>query len=168
MIDTTPFLHLDLVIICGLPCSGKSEFAADYFSNQKRKRINRNEIRRHLFEMTNFGQIWKADFFNEGDEYLVKHVERKILEHFLHNHIKVLVDNTSVSKASRKHYLEIAKHMNKTAGVIFLNTSVQTCLARNQKREDKLSPHIISNLYAKIEKPQREEGFSQVLIVDEK
>ncbi|MDH4129087.1 MAG: ATP-binding protein [Spirochaetota bacterium] len=161
------FQELDIVLVCGLQGSGKTHFARNFFRSNDRKRINRGELRKYIYEMTHFGDKWQDDYFNETDEMLVKHVERKILEHFLHNNRKVLIDNTSVTIDSRKNYVILAKKMNKSIGVIFLGTPVDKCLERNRKKESKLSENIITNLYAKIKLPDHDEGFKEVLIVSD-
>jgi len=164
--DLSKFLNLDLILICGLPGSGKSHFAKTYFNQNNRKRINRKEIRRFIYEMTSFGEKWKEEYFEDQDEILVKHVERKILEHFLQNKRRVLIDNTSATTDSRKNYITTAKQMNKSIGIIFLNTPLQKCLARNQSREDPLMDTIISNLYTGMELPEKNEGFKECAVVN--
>ena len=164
--DLTRFHALDVVLICGLQGAGKSHFAKTYFKQGDRKRINRKEIRRLLYEMTNFGDSWKEEYFNDHDEILVNHVERKILEHLLHNRHPVLVDNTNVTVESRSIYLSTVKRLGKTIGVIFLNLPLKLCLERNRSREDRLSEAIITNLYAQLQLPSKEERFKEVLILD--
>jgi len=46
--DLRRFQDVDLVMVCGLPGSGKSHFAKTYFQASGRKRVNRKEIRRLL------------------------------------------------------------------------------------------------------------------------
>ncbi len=161
------FDNYDIVLISGLPASGKSYFAKEHFEKTKRKRINRSEIRKLMFEMTNFGKKWDESYYNENDEVLTKHIERKILEHLAHYNNKILIDNTSVTKQSRKGYLEIAKFNNKSIAVIFINTPVKKCIERNRQREDKKPEFIISQLYSKIELPDKREGFNDVIIINE-
>ena len=161
------FQGLDIVLVCGLQGSGKTHFARSFFQSNGRKRINRGELRKYLYEMTHFGNSWKEEYFNETDEMLVKHVERRILEHFLHNDRKVLVDNTSVTYESRKNYVALANKMNKSIGVIFINTSAEKCLERNRNKDDRVAENVVTNLYAKIKLPDREEGFKEVLIVSD-
>jgi len=165
--DLSRFQSLDVVLVCGLPGSGKSHFAKTYFNRNDRKRINRKEIRRFLYEMTSFGDPWKEAYFNDHDEMLVKHVERKILEHLLQNKKKILIDNTSVTVDSRKSYVAIARQMNKSIGMVFLNTPLQKCHARNQHREDPLIATIISNLYAGLKLPEKSEGYNELLILSD-
>ena len=159
------FHHLDMVLVCGLPGSGKSRFAAEFFADSGRDRVNRKEIHRLLYEMIHFGKKWSETEFDELDDFLVKHVERKIIEHLLQNKQKVLVDNTSVSASSRKTYLGIAHQIHKTIGVIFLQTPPLKCMERNRGREDPVPERVISNLAAAIDLPTVQEGFREVLVL---
>ena len=163
--DLAKFHSLDILLVAGLPGAGKSHFSKAFFQSEGRKRINRKEIRRSLYEMTNFGEEWSEDYFDEHDESLVKHVERKILEHLLQHDEKVLVDNTSVSPTSRSNYGNLAKQMNKAIGIVFLNPPLQKCLQRNQSRKDSIPDTVISNLSARIDLPDKKEGFQEVLVI---
>ena len=159
------FQNLDMIVVCGLPGSGKSHFAGAHFSGTGRLRVNRKELRRLLFEMTHFGQKWTEKDFASSDEFLVGHVERKIVEHFLQGHKKLLIDNTSMSRESRKQYLTIARQTGKSIGAIFLDTPAARCLERNRSREDSVPERVISNLEAEKELPDIDEGYKEVMIV---
>ncbi len=163
------FHKLDVIIVCGLPGAGKSQFAEDNFKDTDRKRINRGEIRRFLYEMTTFNNKWTEDMFNEKQEYLVKHVEIEILEYFLHNNLKILIDNTSITKESRKSYIEKAKQKGKSIGIIFINTPVKKCIERSKQKDRHINTNVISNLYARIDLPKnsRDENVKETLIIDE-
>jgi predicted kinase len=163
--DVQRFQNVDIIVVCGLPGSGKSHFASAHFSGTGRLRVNRKELRRLLFEMTHFGQKWSEKDFASSDEFLVTHVERKIIEHFLQNHKKLLIDNTSMSRESRKHYLAIARQAGKSIGAVFLDTPVAQCFQRNRSREDSIPERVISNLVAEKELPEAAEGFKDVMIV---
>ena len=165
--DLTNFYPLDIVIICGIPGSGKSHFAKTFFKKEDRKRINRKEIRRHIYEMTSFGDKWKEEYFDEEGESLVKHVERKMYEQFLQNMDKVLIDNPSVTKSSRKNYFSLAEQRVKTTGVIFLNTPLMKCMERNKKRDDAVPDKVISTLFSSIELPDKHEGFDEILVISD-
>ncbi len=158
----------DVVLICGLPGSGKSHFAGKYFKKSGRKRVNRKEIRKHLYEMMFFGDTWSSDLYNKEDEILVKYIEKKIIEHLLFNGKKVVIDNISVSSSSREDYINLARKMKKTISAVFVNTDMTVCLERNRNRENEeaVPEKIIANLYADIEFPDRREGFSEVAIIN--
>jgi predicted kinase len=160
------FQNLDIILVCGLPGSGKSHFARARFQQSGRKRVNRKEIRRLLYQMTNFGQAWSEKDFDTNDEFLVGHVERKIIEHLLQEKKKLLIDNTHVSRESRKHYVAMARQAGKSIGAIFLDTAVITCLERNRGRADAIPERVISRLAAEKELPETSEGFKEVLVLD--
>jgi predicted kinase len=165
--DLVKFNALDMVLVCGLPGAGKSYFSKTHFTNGDRKRVNRKEIRKFIYEMMNFGNPWSEKNFASHDETLIKHVERKVIEHLLAGKKKVLIDNTSVSVHSRKNYIEIAKQMHKTIGVIFLSVPPAVCLERNKKSPDPTPEIVISQLSAGLELPKHEEGFNEILLVKE-
>lgn len=165
MLELEELFYLDIVLICGLPACGKSQFAKTYFKPQEFKRINRKEIRRMLYEMTTFEDKWSEKEFSSVDEGLVKQIERKLLENLLQNEQKVLIDNTSVSTVSRKSYIQIAQQFRKTIGVVFMNTPVQVCMERNRKKADPVPERIIANLAAAIELPDYREGFKEVALI---
>ena len=117
-----------------------------------------------LYEMTTFGEPWSEDRYSAIDEGLVKHVERKIIEHLLQNRQKVLAENTCISTGSRKTYLSIARQMHRTVGVIFLDTPTATCLERNRRKPDPIPERVIAELAAALELPDAREGFDQFMI----
>ena len=164
--DLSSFEQLDIVLVCGLPGSGKSHFATHFFKDSDRKRINRKEIRKALYEMTNFGKTWTEEHYTETDEHLVQHVERRIFEHLLQNGQRLLIDNTSVSVSSRSTYVKMAQQLKKSIGVIFLNIPFPKCLERNRGRDDSVSEMVISKLSAAVELPSQEEGFRRVLTIE--
>jgi len=157
--------HCNIVLLGGLYGAGKTEFAVKHFANRSRYRISRSEIRRLIFEMTNFGKKWTADKFNEEDDVLVKHVERKIVEHYLQNKRNVLVINTFTSIESRKRFLAIAKDMNKSIGMVFLDIPVEICLKNNEAKASGIPEFVTYKLSNKKVIPSQNEGFSEVVII---
>jgi predicted kinase len=160
------FNSFDVILICGLPGAGKSHFAKKYLNKDDRKHINRKEIRKFIYEMTTFGDKWYESYYTEKNENIVKHVEKRLYEHLLAQNYKVLVDNTGMNISSRKKYVDIAKKLGKNIGVIFLNTPLQKCILRNQELEDSVPSTVISNLFASRELPQKDEGFKEVLVLE--
>lgn len=155
----------NIVLLGGLYGSGKTEFALKNFKNHSRYRISRSEIRKLMFEMTNFGTQWTADKFTEEDDVLVKHVERKILEHYLHNKRNVLIVNTFVTPESRSRFLKLARDLKRTIGMVFLDIPVDICIKNNENKSSGVPDYIVHQLSNKKVLPSRKEGFDEVLIV---
>lgn len=164
MFNIDRFNYLDVVLICGLPGSGKTHFSIEQFKNTGYKRVNRSEIRKLMFEMTNFGNKWESNKYDEAQEALVKYIEYKIFEEILRNDGKVLIDNISVTKASRKSYINFIKKMDKSIGCIFLNTPHQICIERNRVNTS-IPENVLINLYAKLELPKEDEGFDEIVVL---
>jgi predicted kinase len=159
------FNSFDILLICGIFGSGKNEFAEKNFRNGLWNRLSRNEIRRHLYEMTHFKESWESAKFNEEDDVLVKHIERKIMEHYLQHKRKVLLINTFITKQSRQRFATIAAEQKKTIGAIFLNMPLEVCLAGYKKHNPSLPEYVLRSMYQKVELPEKREGFTDVLII---
>ncbi len=154
---------MDILLVCGLYGSGKNQFAEKYFRHADYNRVSRNEIRRLIFEMTHFGERWQSEKFSEEDDVLVKHIERKILEHYLHNKRKVLVINTFATGKSRQRFVALAKEYKRTIGAVFINMPLEYCLSRYKEHNPTLPEIVLRSMATRIELPQKKEGFSEIL-----
>lgn len=159
------FLRLNLVLVAGNYGAGKTEFAVKHHKDAGFMHVNRKEIRKSLFEMLHFGQKWENRYYEAKLEMLVKHTERKILEQLLAQGHKVVVDNTSMDRDSRKRYLDVAKAAHVSAGIVFIDRDVQDCLKRNRQTPDPVEDVVISGLFAHKQLPARDEGFAEVLVI---
>ncbi|MCL2026670.1 MAG: AAA family ATPase [Leptospirales bacterium] len=155
----------DMVLVSGLPSSGKTYIARNMFMDKGRRRISRKEIRRFVYEMTNFGEKWSEQLFNAVNEHFVKHTERKMIEHLLTNGEKVVIVNSSLTSDSRKVYISIAERMRKTLGVIFIEADIRRCLERNRTSKDPIPENIISRLAAQKTLPDNREKFDSIVIL---
>ncbi len=156
------FHKLDIVLLCGVYGAGKTEIGIKYFKDKNRIRVSRSEIRKLIYEMTHYGEPWKSEHFDESHDSLVKHIERKILEHHLHNNDRVLIINTFVTKKSRKRFVDLAKSSNKTIGALFVTRPLEQCIERNNKSGVVVRENVIRTLYSRIELPGKDEGFKEV------
>ena len=163
--EIVKFNSLDILLICGLFGSGKNDFSQKYFHNGAWNRLSRNEIRKNIYEMTHFGDTWESSKFNEEDDVLVKHIERKIMEHYLQKKRKVLVINSFITKRSRERFIMMAHEMKKTIGAIFLNMPLSTCLAGYKVHNPTLPENVLRSMVQKIELPEKHEGLNEVLII---
>jgi predicted kinase len=165
--ERMPATHTDVqvVLICGNYGSGKSSLARKQFGT--RKRINRKEIRRFLTTMTSHGESWSATDYTPEEESIVKHIELSILRYYLERKEPLVIDNSSVTRKSRAVYIREARAQGASISCIFVQVPVTELLERNRARDadERVPETVISQLYAKTELPERDEGFQRVTIV---
>ena len=134
-----------LYMMMGLPGSGKTTFARDYFNienNNSVKYISRDDIRFNLLKK-----------YNDEDNYF-GHEEEVFntfcfdVKHYLANGYDVIADATHISHASRSKLINAVTNIKVLDNgkrivqspfnrwiVIFLNPDVKLCIENNRKRK---------------------------------
>lgn len=161
------FKTYNIILLCGLYGSGKTEFSNMYFKDSGLLRVSRLELRKLMYEMTHFGESWAAEKFSEEDDVLAKHVERKIVEHFLQVKRNILIINTFMTRKSRQRFITIAKETRKTIGAVFLDTPLDICLAQSKRLKIPIPENVIRQLHSKKEPPAKLEGFNDVVVIND-
>ena len=79
----------------------------------------------------------------------------------------VVFDAILVKKSERAPIIAEARRVGVGAVAVWFQTSLETCLARNAERpQDQVVPERnIRNVYAAIEPPTLQEGFSEIVLV---
>ena len=162
------FDTMQIVLVCGNYASGKSTLAAKYFP--KFKRVNHSEIRRFIRTMTEHGKAWSASDYDSEMENLVKRIETAIMNFHLERKGQIIVDNTCMSRESRRKYIQEAKMRKLSIGCVFVDVPVNELLKRNRARPEgvRVPDNVISMLHAKTELPTTAEGFNLVTVVRDK
>ncbi len=153
----------DLILICGIPASGKTYLAKNRYRN--RIRLNRDDIRFSHKQMISYGQMWTQSDFDSELERIFSDYEIGLLQYHLQRGQKIVVDNTNVTRTRRKPYIETAKTLGKTIGILFFNSPIELCLERNQNRENVIPEPVIRKYSDDIELPHIDEGFDVVEII---
>lgn len=129
----------ELVIMVGMPGSGKTTFV--------------NET---------FGQ--SEYVIASGDELKTAAKLLKCASAALEKGKSVVIDATNPSKQRREDYINLAKKHNVHVKVVYVNTPMEESMARNNKRE-KPVPRIAYSVYNKnFEMPTTEEGCEVVVL----
>lgn len=128
-----------MIIFTGIPASGKSSFYKELFFNS------------HL-------RI-SMDLLNTRNK------ENKLLQYGFETQSRMVIDNTNVTRESRKKYIEAAKQNQYTVTGYFFESSIQDCLERNKTRKDSINEIGIKAKYKDLEKPDYIEGFDKIFSV---
>lgn len=91
--------------------------------------------------------------------------EGKLLQYCFETQSKMVIDNTNVSKESRKKYIELAQHNKYEIVGYYFESNIQDCLERNKNRKDSINKIGVKSKYKELEKPLYEEGFDKILNV---
>eukprot|EP00299_Pterocystis_sp_00344_P013712 c6750_g1_i2.p1 GENE.c6750_g1_i2~~c6750_g1_i2.p1 ORF type:complete len:248 (-),score=72.24 c6750_g1_i2:407-1150(-) len=135
----------EMIIMVGLPASGKSTFTKRFFEAKGYVRINQDTLK---------------------TEAKCKKAAQEALEEGK----SVVIDNTNPSKSKRATYLNLLDE-DVTARCVWVRTPREICEHNNMFRERtqgvKHVPDIAYNMFKKnFEEPSTSEGFTEVITVD--
>ncbi|MDO3423454.1 AAA family ATPase [Chryseobacterium sp. APV1] len=130
---------MQIIIFIGIPTSGKSSFYKELFFN--------SHIRISM------------DLLNTRNK------EGKLLQYCFETQSKMVIDNTNVTKESRRKYIELARQNKYEIIAYYFESNIQDCMERNKYRKDSISEIGIKAKYKDLEKPSIEEGFDKIFHV---
>lgn len=144
----------DLYIMCGPAGSGKSTWIRKH-AKPGAAVISRDQIRFSLIEPG------EGYFSREND---VKRIFWSKINEALKNGQDVFVDQTSLTRKSRKYLLSHVTGYNH-ADIIWINVPVEQAIAQNENRKPGrayVPEHTIKEMYSEFEEPQLNEGFYRI------
>jgi predicted kinase len=130
----------EIVVLCGVPGSGKSTIAKTRFANYVR--INLDTVK-------------------------TRNKERLAILQAINNGDSIVVDSTNTTRKARTRYVEIARAHRIPTRCIFLECPVEIALRRNANRrgKEKVPDFVLRFYFKRIELPSKSEGFDSVEIV---
>jgi len=148
-----------LYLLCGIQGSGKTTYAKLNKEKLNAEVISTDYIRK------NYQPIEEKDVFPTA---------YKLTSEYLNKGQNVIFDATNINKEVRnKNITEIKKMVNNEIDIIclFLNTNVEVCKSRVEVRNTKngeifIPLDVIENYSQKIEIPSQDEGFKEIIIID--
>lgn len=144
-----------LIIMVGLPGSGKSTYTAKYETQNHTTIVSTDEIRRELYgnpETQGNGQ----DVFNEA---------YRRIEIALRAGDTVVFDATNLKARNRKYLCNRFRPIADTIVAECINTPVDECIVRDALRSRSVGYDVILRMARGASEPRLDEGFDLVHIV---
>jgi len=132
-----------LLMLRGLPGSGKTTYARDLVEKMGYVRVNKDELRK----MLNNGQ------HSQSKEEMVLEIRDLIVINALKAGKNVVVDDTNIHPKHEKQLAQIAFDLSKTKKVSFkvfddfLKTPVEQCIENDLKRFDSVGEQVIRKMH---------------------
>ena len=140
-----------LIIMCGIPGSGKSTWAKAHMSSVFDEYVSRDEIR---FALVKEGE----SYFSREDEVFKTFCRR--IDMGLRSEATVWADATHLNMKSRLKLLYNLKEKPDEIEIVWMNTDYETAIARNEQRAGTRSyvpPEIIKKMLYVMAPPEFKE-----------
>jgi predicted kinase len=156
-----------LVMLMGLPASGKTTYAKGLVDQGNFVRVNKDELR----------AMMDNSVHSKSNEKRVIRIRDQIIIDALANGKNVIVDDTNFAKYHQETLYGLAQKMGATMIVRFLDTPVEMCIERNNARGNPVPNSAITEMYdkyilptKKVEKPvdetEQQADLEECIIVD--
>lgn len=129
-----------LYIFCGSAGSGKTTLSKKIAEEYNAVRFSFDEM--HIFQ------------HKELIPYVMKELQ---------NNKNVVVDALFTCISQRKLILGATKDIGCKRTLIYMNTSLEECIKRNEQRPNPLPEFMIRDIYNSIEVPTLDEGWDEIL-----
>jgi predicted kinase len=138
-----------IILLIGLPGSGKSTWAADHGFHA----LSSDEIRLTLADDPTDQTIHSRVFATI--RYLLR-------QRIGIGRLATCIDATHLTRRERRPYFDIARWYDCDVEAVFFDVPLETCLARNRARPRQVPEEAVIAMAAKLEPPDPEEGFSRI------
>lgn len=161
MTTTIPIQAGSLVVLSGLPGSGKSSLKqrARGFRDLPQAWISSDDIRRQLFgsrqELAADGRLYE-ELLQSGNDQVFAILRARLLARLSHG-LTCIVDATSLNDAERAPYIEMARALGVPAKVLILDTPLEACIEADRHRLARVGEKRIRQMHS----PAAKEATSQ-------
>lgn len=126
-----------VMILSGLPASGKSTYAKQLVDMFGWKRINKDDLRAMVDNSK----------WSEKNEKLIVKLRNDLLLRFLQDGYSVVIDDTNFAKTHVDTIKEICAGELVECEVLFFDTPLYECIERDAKREKQVGKKVIIKMY---------------------
>lgn len=126
-----------LIILQGLPGSGKTTYAQDYLKKSGNAvRVNKDLLRTMLH----------FDKWTGLNEDMTKKAEWALIRYFLQADKNVVVDDTNLNPKIVESLKQVANEVHASVELVDLEASVEDCILRDSMREKMVGKEVIYNM----------------------
>jgi predicted kinase len=134
-----------ILMLKGLPASGKSTYAKELVSRGGWKRVNKDDLRAMLDD----GKWSKGN-----EKFVVEVRDSIIIDAVVFGQYSVVVDDTNFNPVHEKTLRQIADELKLPFEVLFIDTPLAECIARDRLRLDPVGEKVIKDMYNQYLKPE--------------
>lgn len=150
-----------LLMLKGLPASGKSTYARELVKTKDWYRVNKDDLR---------AMVHDSRWGKEREKFIL-HWRDAIIKDGLGGLKNVVVDDTNFAPKHEINLRAMAKLYGAEFEVKFFDTPVEECIKRDLSRENSVGAKVIMQMYDQFLKPPAEiyappEGMPQAIICD--
>lgn len=135
-----------LLMLKGLPASGKTTYAKQLLTVGNWKRVNKDDLRAMLDNYR----------WSKQNEKFVLELRDKIISDALYRGLNVVVDDTNFNPKHEEDFLRIAEMSRVGFEVKFFDTPIEDCIERDLKRPVSVGERVIRQMYNQYLKPAPE------------
>lgn len=137
-----------VILLRGLPGSGKTTFAKELIDNNKNqyKRVNKDSLR----------AMMDNSHHSKDSEKFILQIRDQIILAALENGKHVIVDDTNFSPKHKERIEELIKGKATLETKDFFDIPLETCIERDLKRADSVGEKVIKKMYNQFVKPPNE------------
>ena len=144
-----------LIILCGIPGSGKSTYAKDYIGrNCNTVHLSSDAIRKELYGDENIQG-------NPGEVFTL--MQKRAVE-ALNNGHDVLYDATNITRKDRSGIIGVCPKFAKIECHIIW-APIEVCIERDSKRERAVGKEVIDRMLKRFQSPYYDEGIDEIKII---
>lgn len=127
----------EMVILRGIPASGKSFFARNWVDEDPdwRVRINRDDTRKMV--------VNKFHGLSRHQEGTITQLAEAHAHRALRSQLSVIIDNTSLRASDVKDWYKIANEYDIPVRVVDIDTPIEECIKRDSERGKKVGETVI-------------------------
>ena len=144
-----------LIILVGIPGSGKSTYAKDY--------IKKNPDTLHLSSDKIREELWGSESV-QGDPSEVFSIMQSRAVEALKNGTDVIYDATNINRKDRSHIIDICPRFAQIEARIIW-ASIETCIRRDAERKRTVGKSVIDMMLKRFQPPFYDEGFDDIKII---